>query len=365
MTRAWRWLVVAVATGLLVALPSAARLLPVGHSAINAADLLSRIKTSADVRYSGYAEATGGLALPVTTRFNSINDLFGDSTRLRVWWRASDDWRVDAVNLAGEHDLRRDRTGVWTWDYESNTAERAVADVAPVVRLPRADDLVPATLTRRLLSQATAAEVTRLPDARIAGHDAAGLRLRPGDPRSTIEHVDVWALPASGLPVRIEIFGAGSSAPVLASSLLDLSTAAPARSDTAFAPPADAKVRSGRESDIVAAIDQFGVSTPPPSLAGLARQPVNLGSVGVYGRGVTLLVAVPIPRRLARTLFTQLSTTPGSAEAAGGIAVGVGALHLLLSAPGLDDARWLLAGTVTPSTLVTASAQLPPAAGFR
>ncbi|PZS18282.1 MAG: transcriptional regulator [Pseudonocardiales bacterium] len=365
MTRRWRWLIVAAGSAALVALPLAVRLLPVGHSAITAAGLLARVQASAGVQYSGYAESSGGLALPVTNRFNSINDLFGDRTQLRVWWRAADDWRVDAVNLAGETDLRRDLSGVWSWNYESNTAARTQQDTVPIVRLPRADDLVPATLARRLLSHADPVRATRLPDARIAGHDTAGLRLRTGDARSTIDHIDVWALPSSGLPVRVKIYGRGDTKPVLATTLLDLSTSAPKASETAFTPAAGAKVRYGQDEDIVAAVDQFGRSHPPAQLAGLSRRPLEVGSVGVYGQGVTLLVAVPLPPRLARTVAGQLSGTPGSSAVGGGVSVGVGPLNLFLSGEGIDDARWLLAGTVTAATLTAAAAQLPPADGFR
>jgi hypothetical protein len=371
MRRGWRWLVVVAGTVLIAALPFVVRLLPVSHSSIASDQLLTRIQGSAHVQYSGYAESSGGLALPVTTRFNSINDLFGDRTQLRVWWRAPDDWRVDSINFAGEKDLRADPHGIWTWDYESNTAERFVEAVVPIVRLPRPDDLVPATLARRLLSQAGPARVTRLPDARIAGHDAAGLRVHTGDVRSTIDHVDVWALPASGLPVRVNVFGKGDSAPVLTSSLLDLSTSAPAPAQTEFRPAVTAKVRNSQFGDIVTAMDQFGQSTPPPQLAGLRRAPLQLGSVGVYGRGVTVLVAVPVPPNLARTLARQLAGTPGSVSVGSGgpeigaLSISVGPLNLLLSAEGVGDARWLLAGTVTAPTLVTAVAELPPAAGLR
>jgi hypothetical protein len=91
----------------------------------------------------------------------------------------------------------------------------------------------------------------------------------------------------------------------------------------------------------------------------------------VYGQGVTTLVAVPVPARLARTLARQLAGTPGSVAVSGGgseigaLSISVGPLNLLLSAEGVDDARWLLAGTVTAPTLVNAVAELPPAAGLR
>ena len=383
MRRVWRWVVVVAGTAVVVALPFAVHLVPVGHSSIDAATLLARIQHSADVQYSGYAESTGKLALPVTDRFNSVNDLFGGTTQLRVWWRATDDWRVDSISAAGETDLHADRTGTWTWDYESNTAIRtadAVAEVdgsprsersgaatsaPPVVRLPRSADLLPATLARRLLSQASAAQVTRLGDARVAGHDAAGLRVHTADARSTIDHVDVWAVPGVGLPVRVEVYGRGDSVAVLGSALLDLSLAAPTPSDTAFHPAATANVRSGEQGDILTAIEQFGRNAPPPQLAGLDRQHLDLGAIGVYGRGVTMLVAIPLPDRLAGSLADDLAGTPGVPATDAAISIGVGPLNLLLSVPGLDGARWLLIGTVTAATLTTAAEQLPPAVGFR
>ncbi|MEP7019444.1 MAG: hypothetical protein ABI808_02250 [Pseudonocardiales bacterium] len=367
MRRAWRWLVVAAGTAVIVALPLLVRLVPVAHSSVSASDLLARIKASAGVQYSGYAESSGGLALPVTTnRFNSINDLFGGTAQVRVWWRGTQDWRVDAISLAGEQDLRHDRLGTWAWDYESNTAERVVQAAIPIVRLPRADDLLPATLARRLVNQASTAQVTRLADARIAGHAAAGLRLNTGDERSTIDHIDVWALPGSGLPVRVKVYGKGDSAPVLSSSLLDLSTSPPTAAQTAFRPTVTAKIRSSQFGDIVAAMDQFGRSRPPSTLAGLRRQPLELGAVGVYGQGVTVLVAVPLPHRLGDTLADQLSGTPSAVTQGSGVSIGVGPLNLYLTAEadGVGGARWLLAGTVTPATLATAAGQLPPAEGF-
>jgi hypothetical protein len=384
MTRSWRWLVVLAGVAVLVAVPFAVRRIPVAGSSISAADLLHRIQSSADVRYSGFAESTGGLALPVSNRFNSLNELFGATTQLRVWWRGSHDWRVDAVTPAGETDLHGDRAGTWVWDYESNTAVRALTDTplllpaprpagpndarpaagsAPIIRLPRSDDLVPANLARRLLSQATPGEVTRLPDARVAGHSAAGLRLRPGDKRSTIDHVDVWALPGNGLPLRVAVYG-GSASAAFDSTLLDLSLSRPPRADTAFRPVAGADVRSGQGADIVATIDRFGHGAPPPRLAGLARQPLDLGAVGVYGRGVTMVVAVPLPSQLAGSMADALTGTTGSIAGRSAVSIGIGPVQLLLSEPGVDDARWLLVGTVKAATLSAAAAELPPAVGF-
>src|SRR4051794_39290121 len=114
MTTVRRWLVVLAGTALLAALPALVAAVPARTSDLSAAELLRRINASAARPYSGYAEATGGLALPVTSRFTSVADLFGDRTRLRAWYRNSNDWRVDVIGFAGESDVHHDESGDWT-----------------------------------------------------------------------------------------------------------------------------------------------------------------------------------------------------------------------------------------------------------
>jgi len=50
---------------------------------------------------------------------------------------------------------------------------------------------------------------------------------------------------------------------------------------------------------------------------------------------------------------------------AGGVAIGVGMLNLLLGGPKPDAGAWLVTGTVTADTLQRAMAALPPTNGFR
>src|ERR1700712_4697445 len=143
MTSVRRWLAVLAGTAVLAALPGVVSAVPARTSDLSAAELLGQINSSAGRPYSGYAEATGGLALPVTSRFGSIADLFGGRTQLRVWYRSASDWRVDAVSFAGESDVHHDQSGDWTWNYESNSVDRTGSPVAPPVRLPTAGDLLP------------------------------------------------------------------------------------------------------------------------------------------------------------------------------------------------------------------------------
>ncbi|MGI8759975.1 MAG: transcriptional regulator [Jatrophihabitantaceae bacterium] len=351
----------AAASALVLLLPTLVGLLPAGHSSIGAGALLRRIQGSGQVGYSGYAESVGALALPVTSQFNSVDDLFGGSSDLRVWWRGPADWRVDTVTLTGETDTVRDPQGVWTWNYEAGSATRDLLASGPDVRLPRSADLVPAVLARRLLAQAAPADVTRLPDARVAGQAAAGLRLRSTDARSTIGHVDVWALPASGLALQVSVYARGGTSPVLTSSMLDLSIVTPPAARTAFRPPSGARLNLQYGSDVVSALDHFTATAPPRELAGLAReQTAGLGAVGVYGRGLTQLAAVPLPPHLAGEVAAQLGSVTS-----GAIRLVVGPLNLLLTAAAQDGSRWLLAGTVTAATLAVAGRHLPAVQDFQ
>ncbi len=363
MLRSWRWLVVAAVVAVLCATPAVVSHLPFPHSAIGAAALLARIQASGNVAYSGYAESSGGLGLPVSSQFNSIADLFGGTTQMRVWARDDSHWRVDAVTLTGESDEHQLGTSIWTWEYESNQATLIREAQPPAVRLPVAGDLLPTTLARRLLSEASPRDVHRIGDVRIAGRDAAGLRLVPAESASTIDHIDVWADPSNGLALRVDVYGAGST--VVSTRFLDLSTATPPAADIGFIPAPAAQRRVTGDVDIASFINRLGLAKPPASLDGFLRNTAapELGSVGVYGRGVAEFAAAPLFGRTAGSLRRQLSTTAGVTTSAAGQSVTVGPLSLVLTPDSPGDGpgqglEWLLVGTVSQQTLTTAAAEL-------
>ena len=127
----------------------------------------------------------------------------------------------------------------YLWDYGHDVLTRIVG--AQPVRLPRASDLLPPALARRLLAAASPADhLSRLPSRRVAGVDAAGLRLVPADPATTIGAIDIWADPASGLPLDVAIIGRGASKPVLVTSFLQVSEQRPAAAHR------DTESRAGR-----------------------------------------------------------------------------------------------------------------------
>jgi hypothetical protein len=354
-----RWGAVAAATALLLLLPWLVAHRPVPTRSISAVTLLDRIQHSGDVGYSGYAESSGQLALPATDQFSSLTNLFGATTDVRVWSRSPLDWRVDTVTFAGEDDLYRDSDGYWAWNYERREATRTDVSDDPAVRLPRAGDLVPAQLAVRLLSQATAAEVTRLSVTRVAGVDAVGLRLRPSSPATSIDHVDVWADESSGAGLRVEVYAKGSTRAAITSSFLDYSGSRPAAATTTFVPPAAARVSVSSQLDLLSAGRAVPPVSPPTRLAGLAvNSATTTGNTSVvaYGRGTTELIAVPLRRRFTGQLDDQLMKA-GALVKGNRVSLGVGPLNLLLLT-GANGNNWLLSGTVTAATLATAADQL-------
>ncbi|MGI8535780.1 MAG: hypothetical protein ACR2K2_04620 [Mycobacteriales bacterium] len=363
MTTARRWWLVAVGVVVLVAAPVLVHALPAGGPDISAPTLLQRIQGSADVPYAGYAESAGSLSLPAPAELSGLGDLLGGRTRLRTWWRSADDWRVDNIRATGESDLFHDARGTTRWVYESLTATRRPN--LPV-RLPDPSDLLPPTLARRMLAGARADEVSRLPAMRIAGRVAPGLRLRPSDPASGVDHVDVWADADSGVPLRVDVDGTAydtldrAGVPALTTAFQTFSSRRPAASVTAFNPPPGATLRFDRGIDIAAAADQFAHSRPPSRLAGLAERPgAPTRAVGVYGSGPTLLVAVPLWSQVARPLHDELESTAGMRRTPIGVLVGAGPLGVLLTYPDDTGSSWLVGGTVTPETLRRAVAELP------
>ena len=341
---------------LLVALPWLARVLPADAGA--PPGLLARVQASEDVAWSGLGESTGALALPDVRELGVVPELLGGTTRARTWWRGPTAYRVDVVDATGELDLVVDAAGAWTWDSEEDRAVRLQGEAA--VRLPRGADLVAPLLGRRL-ARTPGVQVRPLPGRRVAGERTAGLRLVPpaGSP-TTVAHVDVWAEPRTGPPLRVEVAARGLDRPVLQSELLDLSFERPELVRVAFGPPPTAEVQRVEAPDVAARLDRFAPFLLPETLAGQARTSDPLG-VGTYGAGLSTFAVLPLSRGLARNVLRRLDAVEGRAAVATPL---VNALVLRR-----DGRSYLLAGTVPAEVLDRAAASLvaepPPFLGRR
>ena len=153
MRPAHRWAAVVLGTAVLVAVPAGLRAWPAEDRDVSAADLLTLVERGADHPYSGLVESQGTLQLPVADRFTDVGELFGGTTRMRVWWRSADAWRVDKLLTAGEDDLVHDEHGTTRWRYEQADARHGPD---PPIRLPRSADLVPPAVAHLLLDDVDA-----------------------------------------------------------------------------------------------------------------------------------------------------------------------------------------------------------------
>jgi hypothetical protein len=355
-----RWAAVAVGLAVLCGLPVIASALPVSVPALTASQLRGRILASADESYAGYAESNATFGLPPLPGLTGLTSLLDGVTKMRVWQATPTRWRVDVLSDAGERDtyeLSGCRSYIWDSGAELLTEVRG----RQTFRLPRPADLVPPALALRLLSEAgREATFSVIAPVRVAGRSAAGLRMTPSDPASTVGHVDIWADPASGLPLMVEIFSRGSARPALESQFFQVSSwRADPRVLTPVRSPGTGFTVTGA-GNLAGALSNLGVFALPGQLAGRARLPVPEGfeAIGVYGGGLATFVVLGVRGDTGTDLVPN-------ALSAGGTAVTVpGGTGALISAPLINAVivrpfgfliAFLIAGTVSTQVLEQAA----------
>lgn len=359
MTSLHRWLIVALATALAIGTPLALRELPASSTASNVAQRLAMLQASSTEPYSGYVESLGTLQLPVANELENLGPLFGERTRMRIWWNDPSLWRVDRLTATGEQDLLQNGGVTTQWEYEGTKVTKTPeADV----RLPRVSDLLPPELARYLLADIQPADAVNLPSERIAGRSALGLRVTPPDPRSSIDHVDVWIDEETGVPLRLSLFADGSSNSALSSTFLDFSPGATSQDVFDFKAPRGSTIERPEVIDIADAANRFAPLRPPQTAAGLSLSRDNeLKGVGVYGIGLTRVLAIPLWEDVASPLREQLLATPTVEQLDEGPVLSVGPLGILLTHFTESDGGWLIAGTVDQETLADVAIDLQKA----
>lgn len=354
---------VAGIVALLCCLPSIIAALPVQQSRLTAAQLRARILASAAVPYQGYAESTVDLGLPNLPDLGDVSTLLDGTTDQYAWYRSPGHWRADELTAAGENDIYQTSQGTYLWDYGRNLLMQITG--AQPARLPRASDLLPPALGRRLLSFASSADhLSRLPSRRIGGVDAAGLRVVPADRATTISQIDIWADPANGLPVQVEIVGRGASAPALLTRFLQVSDQRPALATVTPAPAPGVGVTTARLPDVSGILRGFGPPLPG-SLAGLGRiaAPAGLHDLGAYGSGFSRFAVLPLPYNVGSQAVTAASSAAAGAgvvrlAGGSGVLIKTPLLTVLLARSEFGGPVYVLAGAVTPALLLRAGSEL-------
>jgi hypothetical protein len=182
---------------------------------------------------------------------------------------------------------------------------------ATQLRLPIPVDLTPPDLGRRLVAAAQPDEITSISPRRIAGHDADGIRIRPTTKDSTADTIDLWADPATGLPLRIEVKAKGHSEPSLETGFLELDQHAANPDLVSFTPPPGARRRSrgSNDLDLVQAIERYSVTKLPDSLAGLPRRTDVANAAATYGEGFDVVGVLALPQEFVTDTLRSLTTS--------------------------------------------------------
>src|SRR5882724_1227333 len=354
-----RWSPVASTAVLACAVPAVLANLPVSSAEPGAGVLRQRVIDSAGQTYTGYVKTQAELGLPSLPQLSDVTSLLSGFTDIRVWYRSPTQNRVDVVNMLGERDVYQTPDGVYTWDYGTNLLTEIVG--TEQVRLPRAGDLVPPDLARRVLAMDPIDPVVSLPPRRIAGITAAGLRLRPTDPATTVGQVDIWADPATGLPLQVEVTARGGTKPILVSQIIDVTHDNP--SDATLSPPIDAAggVSQAAAPNVLNALNQLGRLPLPTQLAGYQLQPQipGLPGVGRYGTGLSTFVALPIPDNVGESAQDTMTKAGGTTiHMTRGHAVLIQIPLLTVMVVDLRFRTYLVAGFVDQATFRQAATDL-------
>jgi hypothetical protein len=358
--------VAGVATACLLPAVLAAR--PGPRVQVEPARLRELILSSAAQPYQGYVDGRGRVNLPDLPALRELAGLFGGNTRIRAWYASPQAWRVAVLDPTGERDIYQTDQGSYVWDFDRNLVSHTVGQLP--LRLPFAADLLPPDLARRLLAGAGPGDrLTPIGSVRVAGVAAAGLRLTPSNPDTTIAWVDVWADPDTGLPVQVQLAGRDSADPVYASRFLDLAQRSPPPNLVRPTWPASAGFAHTTAQDIAATLGAIVDGQLPDHLAGHPRAlnpaaVAEVGGVGAYGAGLSTFVVVALPGRVG---FESLRR----ARDAGGLPVdltyGQGyevrtslLTALVVRTHGDRQSRrsYLIAGAVTPQLARAAAADL-------
>ena len=343
--RWWRWGVVALVVGLLVAAPAVVAAWPVRAATQPTDVLLDRVRASTDTPYEAYVATRGRLALPDLGPLDDVASLFGTPSHLRAWVAAGDKWRVDRLGRTGEVDTYRDGDQLTIWDSsERRTTQRSEPTS---LRLPRPSDLLPADLGRRLVAAVGPDDlVTPIASRRVAGRAAVGLRIVPAAPASTVAAAEVWIDEARGLPLAVDVTAEGDKSPAISVEALTIAFGPPDPEALSFEPPTGSgyRVRGGeRRADLVAQIQRNSPVELPDTLGGRARNPGPSRGVATYGRGFEAVTLLAVPRGFVPSELTRL---PASSRPWGGEAIVVETSLVKAGLFGAGENSYLVAGAV-------------------
>ncbi len=266
----------------------------------------------------------------ITARIRFTNNLFPSGALLgntasalmtgatgRLWVTGDGRARLELQSDAGDVQLMWNPPAVTVYDASSNTVYRATlpADSASSSGSPDAGPPGLSQIDDLLTRLGAHAAISQAQPTNVAAQPAYGVTLSPRHDGGLLASAELVWDAATGVPLRVAIFGQGSSAPALRLEVTDISYGPVAADTVAVSPPANAKVvdlgtigkhapaAQGTNAPVtgIAAVEAaagFPV-TAPDTLVGLPRRDVRLVGEGdsqavlvVYGEGLGAVFVV-------------------------------------------------------------------------
>jgi hypothetical protein len=252
-------------------------------------------------------------AFPVPAASASPSLALPESPTLSLWYLNPQHFRVAVPVRAGETDLRLDGRTMWLWNSKTQTAVKL--DL-PSTKNPAGNGLPPgqsgmsapggpgaqipdpASMARQVLAAVgPSTSVTVASSVYVAGRAAYQLSVQPRSSESLVGQILIAIDAQTYVPLRVQVFARGSSAPVYSIGFTSLTFGAPAASNFSFTPPAGAKVERQKipglgPAGLLGGLDASAFS----AISSLPGGPPGAASPGSAGK------VPPIPAKALRQM---------------------------------------------------------------
>jgi outer membrane lipoprotein-sorting protein len=218
-----------------------------------AAQLLADVENANIQGLSGTIVGKASLGLPALPGGTStgVVGLLSGSHTARVWYAGADKQRFALLDTMGETDVFHNGRDVWTYDSSKHQATHTLlppGDASKHDTPATAPTLTPeqaATAALKAIDPTTV--VTTDSARRVADRSAYELVLTPRDGTSRIGAVRIAIDGKTKIPLGVQVYPRGGSAPALDVSFTRISFAMPDNDNFTFTPPSGVTVKRGTQ----------------------------------------------------------------------------------------------------------------------
>jgi outer membrane lipoprotein-sorting protein len=299
--------------------------------------------------YTASVQLTANLGLPqlpTSPQSGATSSLLSGTQSIDIWYADPQHVRIAVPVQAGESDARLDGHTLWLWDSktqtatkvtlpatitggsgraaasggssESNSAGNGAAGTSGTSGGASSVPVTPQAAASQLLRAiGPSTVVSAQSSVYVANRPAYQLSLAPKSSQSLIGRVLIAIDASRDIPLRVEVYGRGSTGLAYSIGFTALSFGSPATSNFSFTPPPGATVNEQSvPSDPEALLKQLGLPAGGYSAAP-SGSPSATSSPGVIGASWLSVIATPPSPAVAATV-RQLVTAQSSTSTNGG-----------------------------------------------